>query len=65
MRGGRGREDTDPASFELIVLPDGRVVLPKDARLATVAEALGDLGVAKSCRQASMNEVMVGKGMCG
>ena len=52
----------------ITILPDGSVLLPRDADapfLAEIAKALGDKKAEEFCRQASLSKVHVGKRMCG
>lgn len=65
---GQGREGQDQDEAEVVditILPDGRVLIPRDLSLADVAKALGDEKAELFCRQAGLTDVIVGKRMCG
>jgi hypothetical protein len=50
----------------LVVLPDGRVLLPRgEAFLLAIAKELGDERAITFCEQASCCDLVTGKRMCG
>lgn len=52
--------------FTVDILPDGEVLLPRDDEISSLlAEALHDDSAKKFCDQSKMNEVLIGKRMCG
>jgi hypothetical protein len=67
MRGeGREDQDQDQGELEIILLPDGTVLLPRGTELMVdIADALGDPRAKEFAKQASETEVLVGRRMCG
>jgi hypothetical protein len=52
----------------ITILPDGSVLLPRNANmpfLAEIARALGDEKAELFCKQAELSKVHIGKRMCG
>ena len=63
MQGGE-RQDTDQdQDLEIIILPDGSVILTPEA--GWVAEALGDEAAVEKCRKAMRTKVISGGRHCG
>ena len=61
---GSERSDQDQ-DWEIIILPSGDVLMPREEGLAPLAEALGDDVAASALRSASDTEFLVGTRMCG
>lgn len=69
------REDPDQGDgsvkpFDLVIeiMPDGTVLLPRNADapfLIEIAKVLGDKKAQLFCEQAAMSNVHIGKRMCG
>ena len=61
------RKDTnkDLGSLTITILPDGKILLPRDPALKELASALGDKGAVEFCEQAKLSKVHIGKRLCG